>query len=178
MSLLLRVLAASAVLSLAGCLLTNELGLKPPGAISGAELRNEAGETALLGFQLSVSGYCNRFSAGRSTCASEVRDGKSAGSFLALALTPDYSGIDPGAFYTGESANECLSNILLQMLLLPNLYLQAEDGPTSSGSITLDHPTDSVRNAALFAVVMAGSTCESVLEAPGPLLYLGGDLGF
>ena len=156
-----------------GCLLTNELGLPSPGAVSGGELQDRVRESALLAFSLSLKGYCNRFSGGDSTCDNEVGDGERKAQAYLHLLLPDFAGIDVGTFYTARSAADCEAEILLGTLLLPGLYLQEQERRTTTGSITLRKPADLVVDAAVFTAFMTGDACAAVLDETGPLLYVG-----
>lgn len=154
---------------LSGCILTNQLGIRPPGDVYGKDVKTMVGETSLIGFALSLDTYCNQFE-NSSICARALNsDAREKGLALVYYLTPELLSIDEGDLFSAESVDACVNEAYSQMLSVPFLYFQNQESTGGTGSFQLEHPQRTVKEAAAGAAYGSAAACRGVLAEPGPI---------
>lgn len=161
---------------LPGCFITNNLGIQPAGAYSGLELKTALADRGFINFTLGVYGYCEQYS-NSGTCRRAAGDEISRGALISYFVLPakvaELERIEDDAFYTGQSAEKCLSKVGSGLFLTVNAMITNNATKDTTGSVTDESIRKGVELAVPVAPVVAAFNCYGILEEPGPLIYLG-----
>lgn len=94
-----------------GCLLTNEVGIKPGGTIKGSEAKEEIQIRGMMSFYMAMSVVYDIYNAACECNIYELSGTDAVDSYFAGVLAAAVSGIADDKYYTPDSVDSCVDEI-------------------------------------------------------------------
>ena len=159
-------LTALAGLLLSGCLLTDELGLRPVDSASATEVKQRLQLEATQGFILG----CTHYLAEKEGVAFDCEDVSSFGTAAAIAylLAPTFAGVEEGAFYQNPSVALCADRTFVNAFLFRYYYRNRVENASTRPDVRIASSGE-CPNAGFFA---AYSTEKCDLQKTGRVIEL------
>ncbi len=157
-----------------GCLVTDEALLPPRKAVQGADLRNDIGTRAVLGYHNAVRQYLRDKSL--STNVFDLRDINDHYAAVFLLSSSYFTKAEAYTYYTRRSSEECLETVLWHSMTYSYQYLNRVEGTfvRAGDSLVKTVHSNQYGEAAVFG---ASAAADCNLKETGNILETG-EFGF